>query len=198
MIENEEEQIKLIQEIDNTFTEINKALSETNTKLTTILKENKKISEDLKPYKNFFSIKQNTNESILIDFNDHTILNSTIADNRIEDKSNILNDSDSTYKKIHTPSFTHSNSSINIESFKNEYSIAEESLLSFDINILPDIFKKEKDLEILYNFIKNNKKVTKEEIIERFSDVENEKIKIFIDVLIRKNFIRKKNEYYEI
>lgn len=67
-----------------------------------------------------------------------------------------------------------------------------EILKHFNIDEIPEIFRKEKDLVNLYDYIFKNKTVSMDLVSKKFNQISNEKLDIFISLLCRKNFIKLK------
>lgn len=72
---------------------------------------------------------------------------------------------------------------VNDESFTKEFIFSE----------IPEIFQKEEILPKLYEFIKNSKNVTYNEIYKKFDDASKEKIDILINFLVRRFIVKKRN-----
>lgn len=67
----------------------------------------------------------------------------------------------------------------------------ESNLEPFSLSALPDLFQEEPILVKLYDFIDKRDKVTEEELFNEFSEESSARIRIFINLLCQKQFIRR-------
>lgn len=67
----------------------------------------------------------------------------------------------------------------------------ESNLLPFSFDMVPEIFKEEANLVKVYEFIAESRDVSETDVLKKFNDVSEEKIKIFIGLLCSKRFVRR-------
>lgn len=74
---------------------------------------------------------------------------------------------------------------VNCDSDENEHNLS-----TFSFSKVPDVFSQEEQLKTLYDFINTKKSVTVADICKEFEETSPEKLEIFIDLLLRKRFVR--------
>lgn len=210
MIEEEEKIIFYLEELDNNFSKINRTLKEIENKIESIFKKNQKMVDDYKPFSKFFSnnkkicssITETTQEleNLKVELNSSVIMNSSSPKDPFTNTSsdiinkNILN-------KFKDETKCESSSTIEeLKIYSDCYNDEDSSsdLIEFDINRIPAIFKSEEDFFKVYNYIVESKKIRFDEIIDHFSDVDYDKICVYLEVLRNKKFVKKKGNIFFI
>lgn len=211
-LEEEEKIIQSLEELDSTFSNIRSTLKSIKTKISRIASGNKRLCDDCSPWMNFFESggMQNTSPLSLIHLNSlqfkdvidsPDIMNVSSPKNPFMDinTSNLLNKSLMKENRSTTISDSSSTLHINKSRYETYESVvngdSEESSIRldpFDITKIPEIFQKENDLKYLYDFIELHRTVCLEDICHKFEMMPVEKLKIYISLLCRKNFIKQK------
>ncbi len=214
-IEEEEQIIQNLEELDSTFSLIKGNLRRLKKKIDNISEVNKRLTNDLKPWINFFESKKNIEASQLSETQlssaRYTDTNCTPDIMGVKMPKNPFieqNSSDLLNKPIvKNYPFTESSSTLGNKSKleEDEDTVpmldSEEnnsSLSSFSYSKIPEIFHQEKDVEKIYEFIAKNKSVSIDDICKKFTDLQPEKLEIFINLLCRKKFIKPKKNFLTI
>ncbi|KAF5141588.1 exocyst complex subunit sec6 [Vairimorpha ceranae] len=185
MIEEEEKIVFYLEELDTNFSKINRTLKEIEERIEKIYLLNSKVVSDYNP---IIKIFKDHNSCIAEDVDSSLIMNGNLPkdpfiDSKIgtfeKDSSSTLND-----PKIYSDSYIDESSSTEI----NE----------FDIEKIPEIFKKEEDFFKVYNFILSCKRVKFEDIVDTFNSADYNKICVYLEVLRNKKFIKKKGSVFYI
>lgn len=213
-IAEDEQIIELLEEIDENFSAIKTTLRDLKIKFGKIAGKSKEIVDDCKPWINFFDVQTKSVFSPLSDLQLNSLGYTQIAqspDNLkyaspknpfIEmESSELLNKS--LFKDIKTDSHSFSSTPICIDKENNtgnqkttrqcDSEDTEYDIKPFEKELLPEIFQEERDLIDLYNFIVSKGSVSVENILEKFSEVQPEKLEILISFLCRKRFVKQKN-----
>ncbi|EJW04803.1 hypothetical protein EDEG_01025 [Edhazardia aedis USNM 41457] len=206
---NEEEDeiiISNLEEIDMTFSQINRVLKQIEQKFECFKNKSKVLSANFKPWQNFFGIsecsqKTAKNNDLGGDFEycmDNTlqsiVLESTIAkdyesiynteNTKQSDIQNNLPESYLSRSKIGVSTNNVNSSNICLNEDK-KYVCAD-----FNKSLLPQIFESEFELiDEIYQIIKEHRQITLTEIQDKFKNEDEKKISIILNLLIRKNFI---------
>lgn len=210
-IEEDEQIIKLFEEIDESFSSIKTTLRELRIKIGQLSEKNKDIVSNFAPWINFFEIETRIDCSPLSELsfnslkykelgNSPATLNSKAPNNPfIEAESSELFNK-SIFKKMQCCSPSSSTAVLteeitNKENSENRCSpdSDETEIIPFRLDLLPAVFQKEPDLFNLYAFIQKHRAVSVEAIISNFKDISHEKLEILVSLLCRKNFVRQKN-----
>lgn len=209
-IEEDEQRIKLLEEIDENFSAIKATLRELRIKIGKFSEKNKEIVLNCMPWAHFFETEAKVEFSPLSELHLNSLkykelnnspgnLNFTTPNNPFieAESSELLNKS--IFKKINFCSTSSSTpvmfekpglENIDNKSFPDS---DDTEIRAFQTNLLPPVFQNEEDLFNLYNFIQKNGSVSLESIIENFKDISHEKLEILISLLCRKNFVKQKN-----
>lgn len=211
-IEEDEQTIKLLEEIDENFSILKSTLKELRMKIGKMAEKNKSIVEDCKPWIKFFEIQTKEDFSPFSDLHLNSLkyneiykspenLNNTVPKNPFveQESSELLNRSILKNLKINTGSFSstpiiHSISGVEAQNNTvcNDSEDIDSEIRPFEKELLPEIFQNEADLIKLYEFIQLKRTVTIENICNQFKDIPVEKIEILVSVLLRKQFVRQK------
>lgn len=207
MIEEEEKIVNYLEDIDSTFSSINRRLKEILTRISDMEKINSKVIKDFGPLMKMFNIKQSDpllhkEEDLVYNENSSVILKTSSPKNPFMDtaSSELLN---RTIFNKFEDSVKISSSSV-LEECKytcsNVYyeDSSSSDIVGFDLEKIPDLFKNENHLFEVYNFIKERKSVKFEEIIENFDNVDCEKIVIYLDLLRNKKFIKRRDNLFYV
>ncbi|KAK1348582.1 hypothetical protein CWI37_1149p0030 [Hamiltosporidium tvaerminnensis] len=194
MSDIKEEIISRLQEIDSTFSMINRNLREINEKLEKIHIKNTKIINYCKPWISFFSTKNPQ------PFNAKPILNTP------QSTSLPLNVTSPPQKPIYTSLASSESIEINFpknisyeeESFIKTCDSDDSSLHPFNLEELPDIFKQEIVIQDIYFYIQSVKSIDYSELKNIFSQISTEKFNIFLNLLTRKKFILQRNNIFSV
>lgn len=213
-LENEELIIQTLEELDSTYSKIRNNLRTMKMKIATIEAGSRRMLGDCAPWINFFEINPKPETSPLselhlnsLKFKECTespdVMSISVPKNPFMDlnSSELLNKSIiKGYKSLIT-----SDSSNSIAINKSRYETYESTvhaeseetgscLFSFDESQIPQIFQQEQHLKALYRFIQERRTVSLEDICRKFEELETDKLKIFISLLCRKNFIRQNGD----
>lgn len=210
MIEEEEKMIFYLEEIDNNFSKINRTLKEIEDKIENIYKKNLKLVDNYKPFIRLFSNNKKIQtprmettqelENLRVELNSSVIMKSSSPKDPFTNTSsdlmnkNILN-------KFNDETKCESSSTVEeLKIYSDCYNDEDSSsdLIEFDINRIPEIFKSEEDFFKVYNFIVESRKIRFDEIIDHFSNVDYDKICVYLDVLRNKKFVKKKGNIFFI
>lgn len=149
--------ISLLEEIDSTFSKINRVTREIKTKVEAVQQNNLETVENVRPWLNFFGITETTSKELV---EDHT---------KWETSDNIAPaDSDDT------------------------------GIFEFDIALLPPVFQKEEEVVQIYEFIKQNKCVDLSAVLEALGSENRSRAVVFVDLLVKKRFVRMRNNILSI
>lgn len=209
-IEEDEQIIKLLEDIDENFSSIKATLRDLKIKISKFSIKNKEIVMNCSPWINFFEAETKVEFSPLSELHLNSLkfkeinnspnnLNFTTPNNPFieAESSELLNKS--IFKRINYCSTSSSTPILldkpGLENSDNKcnHDSDETEIKPFQLNLLPPIFQKETDLLDLYNFIQKHRSVSLESIIENFKDISHEKLKILVSLLCRKNFVRQKD-----
>lgn len=214
-IEETELTILLLEEIDSNFSSIRLSLRSMKMKIAKLLEQRKQMISNCSPWLKFFESEIKTEfspfselqissfrkdienspdtfnygppKNPFIELESSDLLNKStiknIGKSIISEESSINN----LCKTECDIDFTIANTTANLSEEQSE------TLRIFNINEIPEIFRQEKDLIDLYEYIYKYKTVNLEIIFKRFNQIPVEKLEIFISLLCRKNFIRQKN-----
>jgi hypothetical protein len=186
MIEKDEEIINSLEELDSTFSQINKVLRLLRCKVEAVEAANKSLIRGCNTWCNFFGIKKaqkdTTAEHHAQDahhsFETQSVLKPSSPVNPFHRR-----DEASDEKLLPTEmTFGDDNSWIN--------DTEASELVDFSQQLLPEGFKEIDEIKMIYYFVQQHGAVAVDEVYERFSDISRELMNIFLDMLIRKNFIR--------
>lgn len=190
MIEKDEEIIKSLEELDSTFSQINRVLKHLREKVEAVEERNRVLIQDCAPLRGFFGLGATRSLGL------GEGLPVSEAPNTVDTQSFLRPSSpvNPFYKRGAVPSEgerTHPTdvSSVAEETAKASDSIVSE-LLDFDQELLPEGFKDIEEVRMIYYFVERRRSVSLDEVYERFGNVSRELMDIFLDVLIRKNFVR--------
>jgi hypothetical protein len=216
MLGIEEEIINSIEEIDNTFSSINRTLREILAIVDDIGEKDEEIVENCAPWLRLFEVDSGTAEgrdigsytegsaearhseyvesSLMMKFSSprNPFIDNTSSE--IINKT-LLGDLDRKFNSNLGCSSTSSNIPIlrpELETFESDSSV----LLPFNIEDIPPSFRNEKELFMLYEFIAAGDGVSHEEISGRLPELPPEKLSIFIELLLRKRYIGKKKNRF--
>jgi hypothetical protein len=206
MIEEDEQIVNYIEDIDATFSSINRRLKEILMKVYEIKKVNTKVIQDFEPLMKMFNI--NKTENIFVeDLNFPQIENSSLILKTSSPKNPFVDGTSSelinkTMLNTTVESVKVSSSLVEDCKYSEANLIYEDSssteLREFNIELIPELFRNEEHLMNVYNFIKSRKSVQFEELIETFGDVDSEKVVIYLDLLKNKKFIKRKNNLFYV
>lgn len=213
MAEVEEETICILEEIDNTFSSINRTLRDIRGFVERIGGKNKKMVQDLSPWIRFFdagepdrtNTGQKYHEVERVTFQEIETHETPVTmrfsspknpfvDNTSSEILNrtLLGDLDKRFHNI-VPSVA-SSGDLSVQNGEIEsYNESDSSaLIPFDLDIIPPVFRNEKDLFVIYEFISNGSGVDVKDVYDKFSVLPREKVSVFVDLLLRKKFISMK------
>lgn len=179
-------------------------------KIDNIAVVNQQLVSDLQPWVNFFDTKQAEHLSPLSDLHLNSLQAGKVADSPCVMKRAVPNNpfSEANSSSLLNKSVlkghgdgTVNDSSNTIMLNKSRFAdfdtaIADDSegtegaLRRFSLSEIPAIFHQEQALIDLYYFIAEQKTVTVEKICQQFPEISTEKLKIFANLLTRKNFVR--------
>lgn len=71
----------------------------------------------------------------------------------------------------------------------------DSSLAEFDIHSLPLIFQQDGEIQNVYNTVKRSRKIEIQKLIGMYEENEKDKILVFIDLLVKKRFIKHLNDF---
>lgn len=223
MLETEEEIVYVLEEIDNTFSSINRTLRSIKGCIEKLWEGNQSIIEDLNPWVKFFEAETDFTEidtSVCGATSSKSAEDFAVQDvSRMQESPLIMRFSspknpfvDNTSSEILNRTFLgeldrrfeHNEAVDSVSSSctpviqKNGLESCEGSdssdIVPFDANMVPAAFQKEQYLFPVYKFISQNSSVTIEEVYREFHILPKEKLNIFIDLLLRKRFVTKKKE----
>lgn len=209
-IEEDEQVIKLLEEIDESFSAIKTTLRELRIKVSKLSEKNKDIVSSCTPWINFFEAENKIEFSPLSELHLNSLKYRDVNNSPLNlnyaapknpfieaESSELLNKA--TLKNIHCCSGS-SSTQVFIEkqspgnsSIKSSPDSDENEIIPFQVDLLPAVFQKETDLFNLYNFIQKNRSVSVESIISNFKEISHEKLEILVSLLCRKNFVKQKN-----
>lgn len=204
--------IRLLEDIDSNFSSIRANLREMKSKISRLSKKQKLLVKNVSPWINFFEIESKKEFSPLSEMNLTSLNFREIVDSpvalRIDipknpfteaGSSEILKKSILKYQpkdSTHNSNFNEMLKPVNSLDNANEtinLSETENEIKPFNISDLPRIFQDEDDIASIYNFIAEKGIISKEKVLERFNNLPNEKLDIFIRLLCRKNFVKQTN-----
>ncbi|KAM0681715.1 hypothetical protein GINT2_000229 [Glugoides intestinalis] len=212
-IAEDEQIIELLEEIDENFSAIKTTLRDLKIKFGNVAGKNREIVDDCKPWINFFEVQTKSAFSPLSDLQLNSLGYTQLAqspDNLkysspknpfVEmESSELLNKCIFKDIKTDSPSFSSTTLCIDKENSENpkakeqcDSEDTEYDIKPFERELIPEIFQEEHDLIDLYNFILSRGSVSVENILEKFSEVQPEKLEILISFLCRKRFVKQKN-----
>lgn len=187
MIKKDEEIISALEQLDSTFSQINRVLKQIKRKVDKMEESNRALIGDCDPWCRFFGLER------------------TEAAETAETPQQLATD---------TQSFLKHSSPVNpfckgrgsradagaeresgtLETYADGSLQASDTmvtdLVDFDQELLPDGFREIDEIRMIYYFIEKRRTVSVEEVYERFGSVSRELMDILLDVLIRKNFVR--------
>ncbi|KAM0671703.1 hypothetical protein CWI42_120260 [Ordospora colligata] len=220
MIEEEEEIIHIMEEIDCTFSSINRTLRKMKEVVERIEKENKLIINNLSPWQRFFCIE--STEDVINEYADlptHKDISESCADNtyvldessmsmKFSSPRNPFVDSASSETLNRTflgnleARFNWSNAENTSSSIvpvveEREFEFQDESessdaILPFNPSMLPPAFRTDEGIFMVYRYIAGCSGATIEDICRGVPMLGRERIQIFVDMLLRKRFIGKR------
>lgn len=225
MIEIEEEMIHTIEEIDTTFSSINRTLRSIREFIERIGRDRCKMDRDLGPWIRFFSaesedsigneVSHSGTEQRLEEepsFQNIYVTEGSPESMKFSSPRNPFVDSTSSEMlnktfledlsaRLHTSNVENESSSFfrvsEERAFRSyEESESSEDILPFNPSMLPPLFQNEKSLFLVYEVISKSSSITIEEIYREISTVPREKINIFVDLLLRKRFIGKEGDKF--
>lgn len=187
MIKKDEEIISALEQLDSTFSQINRVLKQIKRKVNEMEESNRALIEDCDPWCRFFGLER------------------TEATETAETPQQLATDTQS-FLKHSSPvnPFCKGHSGKADANAERENGASEtfidgsvqasdtmvSDLVDFDQELLPDGFREIDEIRMIYYFIEKRRTVSVEEVYERFSSVSRELMDILLDVLIRKNFVR--------
>ncbi|KAM0679003.1 hypothetical protein BDAP_000494 [Binucleata daphniae] len=172
-MEDQEEIIEQLEKLDLTLSNIRRTFKQIENKIDCYEIKNKEVVTNLQPWIRFFSLNEATQEA---KNNNVNIENNAKIDTNYDKKEQTSVDDPLNYQQANE----HENSD-------------SSSLLTLDFDALPQTFKNEKILMKIFDCIKKSKKIL---INDLFSICkEEDKLKIFLNVLINKKMIKIENEY---
>lgn len=190
--------ILYLEEIDTTFSKINRITRDIKSKLEIINSNNKETVQNLKPWIKFFDLENkqilenknlNSTNNIILTTNNNPVKKTEIKFNFEKNTSNknhtnLFIDTDMRYKDITSEDVLDELPSNDSE---------DSELISFDINLLPCVFQNENEIVRIYEYIKNGAGI-QVDIVYSFLGVEwKDKVKIFVELLVKKKFVRMRN-----
>ncbi|KAF9761831.1 hypothetical protein NGRA_2390 [Nosema granulosis] len=202
MIEDEEQIVNYLEDIDSTFSSINRRLKEILAKICEMKKVNTKVIKDFEPIMKMFNVKKTDSVSFKEDEEElPNQENSSIIFKTSSPKNPFMDTvSSELINKTIMQKAEAKESSSTIDEYKYTCSFYEDSssseLKDFDISKIPTLFQNEEHLRDVYNFIKQRGSVSFEELIERFENVDCEKVVIYLDVLRNKKFIKRRENIF--
>lgn len=187
MIEKDEEIINSLEELDSTFSQINKVLRMLRTKVEAMEATNKSLIKGCDTWCNFFGVKRSHEQGIVNDQHVQDAHNSFETQSVLKPSSpvNPFHRRDEVSDEKYLPTemtFGEDNSWIN--------DTVASDLIDFSQQLLPEGFKEIDEIRMIYYFVQQRGAVVIDDVYERFRDISRELMNIFLDVLIRKNFIR--------
>ncbi|KAM0685607.1 hypothetical protein COBT_003180 [Conglomerata obtusa] len=201
----DEEIIKQLEELDKTLANSKRTFKQIQSKVELYKIQNNKIVNDLTPWFRFFGLGNDYNVKAVCE-KDHK----PFAEFEIEKEkplcpfSSVLteNDNIAIFNQNQT-TVIHEDGKFNEEKFNSEkdskalanikaFDSDSSSLIDFDMDLLPDVFRSEKIIIDIYNFIKDTENCNINDLYTRFNEFE--KIKLCLKVLKNKKFIKFKNE----
>lgn len=193
MIEQDEEIIKNLEELDTTFSRINKVLRSLKNKVEAIEETNRAIIRDCSPLREFFALGDAQRLGLEEDAAGSEVPNTVDTQSFLKHSSpmNPFRRRDGVSTEV-SRSPPNDISSIAEETAKASDSMVSE-LVEFDQDLLPEGFRDIEEVQMIYYFVEKRRSVSLDEIYVRFGNVSRELMDIFLDVLIRKNFVRLSN-----
>jgi hypothetical protein len=216
MIGMEEEVISSIEEIDNSFSSINRTLKEILGTIDGMAKKNKQVTENCAPWLRFFGASTDIAEAKSMGLPVDSGLDAEVPEcvesplmMRFSSPKNPFIDSTSSEIMNKTllgdlgrrlssnPGCPSTSSSIPLPRPELESSESDSSvLLPFNAEDIPSSFRSEKELFTLYELIAAGNGVSHEDISRCLPGLPPEKLSIFIELLLRKRYIgRRKNKF---
>lgn len=213
-IEEDEQIIKLLEEIDENFSILKSTLKDLRMKIGKMSENSKSIVEDCRPWTKFFEMQTKEDFSPFSDLHLNSLkyneiykspenLNNTAPKNPFveQESSELLNRSIMKNLKINTGSLSSTpiihavnESESQNNTICNDSEEADHEIIPFEKDLLPEIFQNEDDLVKLYEFIQSRRTVTLSDISNQLKDTPLEKIEILVSVLARKRFVRIKRD----
>lgn len=212
LLEEDERVIQVLEELDSNFSSIRVSLRDMRMKIARVSGLSKQLVKDCTPWVKFFEVECKVEPSPLseLQLNSLKLKEITNSPDNLSyapprnpfleaESSDVLNKSILKNIKYST---TDSSSAVvlareGLENYDNGTGADSEDfeieIRPFDASQIPSIFQAEKDLFILYEFVKSNRVVSVETIATKFSEVPPEKLEIFISLLCRKRFIKQRN-----
>lgn len=209
MIEEEEEIICVLEEIDNTFSSINRRLREVRGAVERMGEQSVQIAHDLDPWIRFFEAdwkceadasvceevcKENPQNMSEI-HESPLVMKFSSPRNPFVDatSSEILNrtflgDLDRRFQSGMHDSMSSGLVSLPMQEFELCESDSSE-MHSFDADAIPAAFRSEKELFLIYEFISKSRGAGIEQIGRAFPSLSRGKIDVFVDLLLRKRFV---------
>ncbi|KAH9410564.1 hypothetical protein HK407_12g16950 [Ordospora pajunii] len=217
----EEEIIHIMEEIDCTFSSINRTLRKMKEILERVEKENKQIVSNLGPWQRFFCI--GSTEEIITEYPRNVTTQNDIDESCADDTC--IQDESSMSMKLSSPRnpFVDNGSSetlnrtflgdlearFNWSNAENtsssivpvieergfefqEESESSDAILPFNPSMLPPAFQTDEGIFIVYRYIAGCSGATIEDICRGAPMLGRKRIQIFVDMLLRKKFIGKR------
>lgn len=187
MIKKDEEIISALEQLDSTYSQINRVLKQIKRKVDEMEESNRALIGDCHPWCRFFGLEgaeaaetAETQEQLATDtqsFLKHSSPVNPFCRGR-------GSKADANVEKGNGTSETFADGSMQA----SDTMVSE--LVDFDQELLPDGFREIDEVRMIYHFIEKRRTVSVEEVYERFSSVSRELMDILLDVLIRKSFVR--------
>jgi hypothetical protein len=213
MIEKYEEIISKLEGIDETFSEINRVLKEIQSKINNVALGNKKVVLDFRPWMEFFSVDKSIRaEGIselgmggrlpIEDFHNDSIVQASPGTSSVLKVSSPNNPFVETSESFGNSLWTNRISEkYNLlcdegEAKKHECNMSDslsESLIAFNERLLPEIFVKEKDIKVIYSYVSTNGGVTTKTLHKELAHIGKERLDLFVELLVRKRFLKMEN-----
>ncbi|KAL0265589.1 UNVERIFIED_CONTAM: hypothetical protein PYX00_011302 [Menopon gallinae] len=187
MIKKDEEIISALEQLDSTFSQINRVLKQIKRKVDVVEESNRALIKDCDPWCRFFGLEKPETADTL-----ETPLQLATDTQSFLKHSSPVNPF--CRERSGQASAAAAGNGGAVDAFADGSTQASDTMVSdlvdFDQALLPEGFQEISEIKMIYYFIEKRRTVPVEEVYERFSCVSRELMEILLDVLIRKNFVR--------